>query len=89
MTEEFLLMVFIGLVAVAFVVIATSIGLVAWHVIKLLTEVEKIVDELHVAGVRAIKEIRGVPSQILGAIMGLVTKQPRRSRQRKKTEDEE
>ncbi|MDB5225549.1 MAG: hypothetical protein JWL87_501 [Candidatus Adlerbacteria bacterium] len=47
---ETLLMVFIGLVAVALMIIAAGIGAVAWYLVLLLRELNAITRRLHEAG---------------------------------------
>jgi hypothetical protein len=47
---ETLLMVFIGLVAVALVVIAAGVGAVAWYLVRLLRELDLLTRRLHEAG---------------------------------------
>jgi hypothetical protein len=48
--ENTLLMVFIGLVALALIIIATGIGLVAWYLSKFIRELTVITQRLHEAG---------------------------------------
>ena len=48
--ENTLLMVFIGLVALALIVIAAGIGAVAWYLSKLIAEITVITRRLHEAG---------------------------------------
>lgn len=47
---EVLLVIFIGMVAVALVIIAAGIGAVAWYLSRLLMEINIIVRQLHSAG---------------------------------------
>lgn len=48
--ENTLLMVFIGLVALALIIIAAGVGLVAWYLSKLMAELTIIARRLHEAG---------------------------------------
>lgn len=48
--ENTLLMVFIGLVALALIIIAAGIGAVAWYLSKLIAEITIITRRLHEAG---------------------------------------
>ncbi len=60
--EQTLLMVFIGLVALALVGIALSIGSVAWFIVKLLRELNSIAEDVHEAGkvvTSDLNELRG------------------------------
>jgi len=59
-------MVFIGLVALALVVIAAGIGAVAWFVVRLLAEVTIITRRLHQAGEIVAEDVAQLRSQIKG-----------------------
>jgi hypothetical protein len=55
--EDTLLMVFIGLVALALIIIAAGIGAVAWYLSILLREITVITQRLHEAGEAAAADV--------------------------------
>ncbi|HEV7449482.1 MAG TPA: hypothetical protein VGP13_03010 [Candidatus Paceibacterota bacterium] len=63
---ETLLVIFIGLVAVALVVIAAGIGAVAWYLVKLLQELHTITKRLHEAGELVAEDVARLRSQVMG-----------------------
>lgn len=58
--ENTLLMIFIGLVAVALIVIAAGIGLVAWYLSKFIEELTTVTRRLHEAGEVAAADINAL-----------------------------
>ncbi len=59
-----MLMVFIGLVALALVVIATGIGLVAWYLSKFIAELTIITRRLHEAGEVVAEDVARLRGQL-------------------------
>ena len=62
--ENTLLMVFIGLVALALIIIAAGIGLVAWYLSIFLSELTIITKRLHEAGEVVAEDVARVRAQI-------------------------
>jgi len=58
--ENTLLMIFIGLVALALVIIAAGIGLVAWYLSKFIQELTVVTKRLHEAGEAAASDINAL-----------------------------
>jgi len=58
--EDTLLLVFIGLVAVALIVIAAGIALVAWYLSKFIDELTTVTRRLHEAGEAAASDINAL-----------------------------
>jgi hypothetical protein len=63
--ENTLLMVFIGLVALALVSIAAAIGLVAWYLSKLIEELTAVTRRLHEAGEVAAADLQALREGVM------------------------
>ena len=63
--ENTLLMVFIGLVALALVVIATGIGLVAWYLSKFIQELTVVTRRLHEVGEVAAADLQALREGVI------------------------
>ena len=63
--ENTLLMVFIGLVALALIIIAAGIGAVAWYLSKLIAEITVITRRLHEAGEVAAADLQALRQGVI------------------------
>ncbi len=63
---ETLLVIFIGLVAVALVIIAAGIGAAAWYLVRFLEELTVITKRLHEAGEVVAEDVARLRSQLQG-----------------------
>ena len=63
--ENTLLMVFIGLVALALIIIAAGIGAVAWYLSKLIAEITVITRRLHEAGEVAAEDLARLRQSVI------------------------
>ena len=64
MSEQTLLMVFIGLVALALVAIAGAIVFVAWQLIRLIKEILSITQDVHTLGAQASSDMRAFREKV-------------------------
>jgi hypothetical protein len=73
MTEQTLLIIFIGLVALSLVAIAVSIGIVAWRAAVLLKELDLIAAEVRSMGEKAAADIDAVRAKLTSGRFGLLS----------------